>query len=168
MIESETPRSKSARKREATALQALGERLVGLRSDQLQRLPLDERLLGAVIEAQRIHARGGRRRQLQLIGKLMRSADAAAIGRAMDALATGDRAHTERLHALEDLRHRLLTGGPAALAEALSRHPELEPEPLARLVDAARQGVTGGRALFRYLRDRTPASPGGDEPSAPE
>ena len=101
-----TPKSKSQHKREATALQVLGARLVELRPDQLERIPLDDRLHGAVLEAQRIRARGGRRRQLQLIGKLMRAADAPAISRALEGLTAVDRASTVRLHALEGLRQR--------------------------------------------------------------
>ncbi|HPF58464.1 MAG TPA: ribosome biogenesis factor YjgA [Candidatus Competibacteraceae bacterium] len=75
--EYDTPRppSKSQRKREATALQALGERLVNLTSAQLNRIPLPADLLAAVQLAQSISQRGGRKRQLQYIGKLMRQLD---------------------------------------------------------------------------------------------
>ena len=73
------PPSKSQRKREATALQELGERLVDLTSAQLNRIPLSEELLTAVRLAQNISQRGGRKRQLQYIGKLMRQLDGAEI-----------------------------------------------------------------------------------------
>ena len=79
--EYDTPRppSKSQRKREATALQALGERLVNLTPSQLNRIPLSAELLTAVRLAQNISQRGGRKRQLQYIGKLMRQLDGAEI-----------------------------------------------------------------------------------------
>jgi len=75
--ESDTPRppSKSQRKREATALQDLGEQLIKLTATQLNRIPRPEALLGAVRLAQSISQRGGRKRQLQYIGKLMRQLD---------------------------------------------------------------------------------------------
>lgn len=68
--------SKSARKRHMAALQSLGEALTTLSDKQLQQIPLqDERLAQAVLEARRIHQRSARKRQLQYIGKLMRSVD---------------------------------------------------------------------------------------------
>lgn len=80
------PPSKSQRKREATALQDLGEQLVELTRAQLNLVPLPEELLAAVQAAQAISQRGGRKRQLQYIGKLMRRIDDPAAIRA--ALAT--------------------------------------------------------------------------------
>jgi ribosome-associated protein len=67
--------SKSARKREYLALQKMGEELIALKQTELNRLPLDEGLLAAVVEAQQIKAHGALRRQKQYIGKLMRHID---------------------------------------------------------------------------------------------
>ncbi|PIE83271.1 MAG: hypothetical protein CSA09_02570 [Candidatus Contendobacter odensis] len=69
------PPSKSQRKREATALQALGEQLVQLTPTQLKHIPLPDDLLAAVQLAQATPQRGGHKRQLQYIGKLMRQID---------------------------------------------------------------------------------------------
>ncbi len=80
--------SKSQRKREATALQNLGEQLVKLTLAQLSRVPLPDELLAAVRMAQAISQRGGRKRQLQYIGKLMRRLDAAETEAIRAALAT--------------------------------------------------------------------------------
>jgi ribosome-associated protein len=82
------PPSKSQRKREATALQKLGEQLVKLTAAQLKRTPLPEDLLASVRTAQGISQRGGRKRQLQYIGKLMRQLDEAEIEAIDNALAT--------------------------------------------------------------------------------
>ena len=73
--ESPQPPSKSQRKREATALQDLGEQLVELTSAQLKRIPLPEELLAAIKATQAMSQRGARKRQLQFIGKLMRQLD---------------------------------------------------------------------------------------------
>jgi ribosome-associated protein len=67
--------SKSARKREYIALQKLGEELITLKVSDLDRLPLDENLREAVLEAQQMKAHGALRRQKQYIGKLMRHID---------------------------------------------------------------------------------------------
>lgn len=73
--ESPRPPSKSQRKRDATALQKLGENLTQLTPAQLQQIPLPEKLLAAVRAAQAIPQRGAHKRQLQYIGKLMRQID---------------------------------------------------------------------------------------------
>ena len=73
--DSTRPPSKSRRKREATALQDLGEQLVELTSAQLKRIPLPEELLAAIKATQAMSQRGARKRQLQFIGKLMRQLD---------------------------------------------------------------------------------------------
>ena len=80
------PPSKSMRKREAHALQKLGEELVALRADDLARLPLDENLREAIDEARRLTSRGALARQRQYIGKLMRDVDVEAIRGAMSGL----------------------------------------------------------------------------------
>jgi ribosome-associated protein len=169
-------KSKSQRKREATALQALGERLVSLRPDQLARVPLDEDLREAVIAAQRITARGGRRRQLQLVGKLMRRADAVAISGALAALTAPRRRETARLHTLERWRARLVDEGETALDDLCTRYPGADRSALLALLSAAHGGAQGARALFRYLGDlipdaepaSTPAQPTGDDAGGTE
>lgn len=82
------PPSKSQRKRDATALQDLGEQLAQLTPAQLRRVPLPDELLAAVRLAQGITQRGGRKRQLQYIGKLMRQLDEAETAAIRVALAT--------------------------------------------------------------------------------
>ena len=67
--------SKSQRKREALALQELGETLVDLKPAQLGKMPLPEELREAVLAARQMTQRGARKRQLQYIGRLMREID---------------------------------------------------------------------------------------------
>ena len=143
-------KSKSRRKREATALQALGERLVELRAAQLAQLPLEEPLREAVRAAQRITARGGRRRQLQLIGKLMRRADGPAIARSLEALEAVGRRDTDRLHELENWRSRLLEDG-AAVDELVRQYPQVDRVAVGDLLRRAVEDRAASRALFRYL-----------------
>ncbi|MFZ9993677.1 MAG: ribosome biogenesis factor YjgA [Steroidobacteraceae bacterium] len=71
--------SKSARKRAAHAAQALGERLISLRRDELSALALPERLQEAVEAAQQMRSRGALARQRQFIGKLMREINTSEI-----------------------------------------------------------------------------------------
>jgi ribosome-associated protein len=69
------PPSRTARKKASEELQALGEQLVTARPARLVGLVLPEALDDAVQEAKAIRSFGARRRQLQYIGKLMRSLD---------------------------------------------------------------------------------------------
>jgi ribosome-associated protein len=78
--------SKSARKREALALQKLGEALIALKEADLTTLDLPENVAEAVREARRITSRGGGARQRQYIGRLMRTIDPAPIRLALEAL----------------------------------------------------------------------------------
>ena len=74
--------SRSARKRQAEALQKLGVRLTLLRAVQLQRLQLPPELLQAVLEAQRLRSRAALARQRQYIGRLMREVEPEILDRA--------------------------------------------------------------------------------------
>ena len=84
--EQELPPSKSARKREALALQKLGERLVKMRPEDMATLPLTEPLVEAITEARRLTSRGALGRQHQYIGKLMRDVDMEALEAALEGL----------------------------------------------------------------------------------
>ncbi len=105
--QSPTP-SKTRRKKEMHALQDIGERLVEIDLKRLHELDLPETLADAIVEARRIRAHGARRRQLQLIGKLMRDVDAAPIQEKLEVLNGITLQHAARLHLLERWRDRLL------------------------------------------------------------
>jgi ribosome-associated protein len=80
------PPSKSMRKREAHALQKLGEHLVRMKPKDVATLPLYEQLFDAITEARRLTAHGALSRQYQYIGKLMRDVDIDAVEAALDRL----------------------------------------------------------------------------------
>lgn len=151
--------SKSQQKRESEALQALGEELVKLPPNKLAKFPLPEKLEAAIKEAQRISARGGHKRQLQYIGKIMRQIDAEPIQRAMDELKKEHLHENARLHQLEQWRDRLIADGDAALAELLENQPNLDRQHLRQLMRNAQQEAKqnkppkSARELFRYLRE---------------
>ncbi|GAA5236182.1 ribosome-associated protein [Verticiella sediminum] len=138
--------SKSQRKREMAALQRLGERLVELSRDKLAQLPLAERLHDAILEAQRIKAHEGRRRQLQYVGKLMRDADAEAITAQLDIWENGSREQAAHFHALERWRERLLEDD-AALTAFIEAYPASDVQHLRALIRAARKEAATNAAL---------------------
>ncbi|MBF7686672.1 ribosome biogenesis factor YjgA [Acinetobacter rathckeae] len=67
--------SKSEQKRAVQRMAALGEQLAELSTKQIQQLPVDERLIDALLDVQQITSFEARRRQFQRIGKLLRNED---------------------------------------------------------------------------------------------
>lgn len=155
----ETPVSKSQRKREAHAVQALGESLVKLNKSALSQIPLSDDLRNAINEARRLHQHGALKRQMQYIGKLMRQCDVEPIRIAYEKVTNSYREDVEQHHELEQWRDRLLSDGDQALEELLSEHPEVDRQHLRQLIRTAHQETTKGkppkaaRELFRYLRE---------------
>jgi ribosome-associated protein len=152
--------SKSARKREATAAQKLGQRLIDLKESDLQALGLPERLLDAILLAKRITSRGGLARQRQYIGKLMRDVDPAPIEAALEASSRGAAIDAEKHKRIEAWRARLLTEGPPALDEFMKWRPAADRKSLQALIaKATSQRVDSGsreaasRQLFRSVRE---------------
>jgi ribosomal 50S subunit-associated protein YjgA (DUF615 family) len=88
--------SRSARKRQAEALQRLGVELTGLTAAQLQQLSMPPELRAAVLEAQRLRSRAALARQRQYIGRLMRAIDAEPLALALAALRRGGGAKMPR------------------------------------------------------------------------
>ena len=109
--------SKTARKREQQALQDLGEHLIPLKSSELDAIGLSEGLLQAVRAATRMKSHGALKRQKQLIGKLMRQADADLVRARLDALGSRDRAEKQMFAKAEKWRDKLLSGGSQELQE---------------------------------------------------
>lgn len=152
------PPSKTRRKKEMHALQALGTALVGLNAQQLQRMDLPESLREAVLEAQRIRGHEARRRQLQYIGRLMRGIDAAPIAAQLAHVQGESDAARAEFHAVERWRARLLEDD-TALTDWLAAHPDADVPMLRQLIRNARREAAEGkpprasRALFRLLRE---------------
>ncbi len=151
--------SKSAMKRQMTELQELGEQLLTLSPAELEQVPLPENLREALTLARRIKAREGRRRQLQFIGKLMRSIDAEPIRRYLLERERGQQQAQRRFHQLEQMRDRLVDNGPGEIEQVIARFPDADRTRLGQLVrNAARererqQPPSSARKLFRYLRE---------------
>jgi ribosome-associated protein len=151
------PPSKTRRKHEMHALQDLGEALVALDPRRLQKLDLPERLVDAIIQARGIRAHEGRRRQIQYIGKLMRTIDPEPVQAALEDWAKGPKEDNARFAALERWRDRLLAE-PTALNEFVGMYPQADRRHLESLIhDANLERTRGGpphryRELFRQLK----------------
>jgi len=154
--------SKTKRKREMHELQALGVALVELSESQLDFL--DEALRRAVLEAKRISAHEGRRRQMQYIGRLMRDIDPAPIRARLEEINGGSAQANARHKRLEALRGRLMADD-AALTEFAATHPSADLQALRALIRNSRKEQKEGkpprayRELFRLLKSIEAATP---------
>lgn len=156
--------SKSQLKRDSTALQKLGLAIVELSDSQYRKIPLEGQLKDAIDLARRLDPREGRRRQLQFIGKLMRSADVAPLKEALDKIRSQSSKETGHLHLLERWRERLLAD-EAAQTEFFALHPQVDAQQLRTLIRQAKKESEQGqppktsRLLFKFLREAL-AEPG--------
>jgi ribosome-associated protein len=150
--------SRSAVKRRAELAEKVGHELTLLPREKLDVLPLSEETKDAIVHYTTITARGGGRRQLQYIGRLMRDVDLDAVLAAMEAEKAGDREEARRFQRAEDWRGRLLDD-PDEIDAFVRDVAGADRDVLANLVQKAKREAKGSdkmthrRALFRYVRD---------------
>lgn len=141
--------SKTQRKRDSAELQQLGEALLSLPENRVAALGLDTSLLDALAAARKITNFEGRRRQGQLIGKLMRTLSPEqqqTVRAAVDEFRGGSAQQTLALHQAEQWREQMLSAD-----EAVSRWAALY----------AGTDLQRLRTLVRQARkDASPGAPG--------
>ncbi|MDW9257247.1 hypothetical protein C7S16_1592 [Burkholderia thailandensis] len=156
------------------ALQELGAALVELPKDAFKRMPMPEDLADAVREARRITDHEGKRRQIQYVGRVMRSLTAdetAALRAALDAQRGVNKAETARLHWIERTREQLLANDEA-LTAFIREHPSADVQEGRTLIRNARREAQQGkppryfRELFQWIKSASGAA--GDASDAPE
>ena len=153
--------SKSELKRQMSELQKLGEELVNEARDRVKRVPMPEDVRDAILMCQTITNHEGRRRQMQFVGKKMRTldeAEVAIIQQTIDSWKGMSKADTAALHALERRRDKLLADDKA-LTVLLAEHEELDGQHLRTLIRNARKEQAENkppkayREIFQILKD---------------
>ncbi|MDQ6639480.1 MAG: DUF615 domain-containing protein [Pseudomonadota bacterium] len=153
--------SKTRRKQESHDLQSLGEALLELPDDHLAALGLGESLVEAIRTGRRIKTHEARRRQMQLIGKLMRSADVELARAAVLERQLGQARDSLALHQAERWRAELIADDEATTRFAAA-HAGADLQRLRALVRNARKDAASvpeqrsGRAyreLFQFVRE---------------
>ena len=152
-------KSKSQIKREMVELRKLGEKLLDLPIEQVQRLS-DQNLIEAVLSAKKMTSHVARKRQLQFIGKLMRKTELSEVTNLIDLFDTKTRENAHHFHRLERWREQLIANDDTVMTEIYLECPHADRQHLRQLT---RQAITeankgnGGHAharkLFAYLRD---------------
>jgi ribosome-associated protein len=161
--------SKTQKKKEALSLQALGERLVTLSTEQLKNIELPSDVFNAVTLAKKLTKHGARLRQMQYIGTLMRKYDPQPVIDALHRMDQGNRGRSGEHRKIETLRDELIAGNDLLIERFALQFPLADLQQLTGLVQKAREewalndtGRKASRALFRYLhktslRPRIPA-----------
>lgn len=156
--EDEAP-SKSQLKREAEAAQDLGKNLLNLSVDAQNNIDLPESLKLALDEARRIKKNSALKRQLQYIGKLMRSIELEPIQAQYDKIVNHYATDIKALHRLEKWRDRLLAEGDKALEELLNEAPHADRQHLRQLIRQSaketqlKKPPKSAREIFKYLKN---------------
>ena len=156
--------SKTQLKQASEALKKLGLELVGLTRGERQKLKLDDELESALELASKINRKKeGFRRQIQLIGKLLRQRDIAPITLGLDKLKNAHTHDVQHFHQLEKTRDALLLSGDEAVQTLIEKHPSLDRQKLRQLIrQAAKEAKenkppAASRELFKYLKAYIPA-----------
>lgn len=149
--------SKTVEKREAHAAQKLGESLIELDADTLDQLPVSERMRDALNLAQRMRARGARKRHMQYIGRLMREEDVEGIQAGLRRMDPNS-PENQRLFHLAERWRAALSQDSDAVTQFVAEFPQVDVQHLRQLQRAARSEAareeTGraSRALFQEVR----------------
>ncbi len=152
--------SKSELKRDAHELRELGEKLSLLKPGQLEKFPLEGRIVDALLEAKRITSHNARKRHFGFIGKLMLDQDIDGIRHQLAMLDTSSDEYNRHFHQLERWRDRLLgESGNAAVTEFLDAYPTTDVQKLRQLIrntakeKSEEKKSAQSKKLFRYLRE---------------
>ena len=152
--------SKTKIKQQLADLRDIGQQIVALPESRIKQLPLSEKLFDAVMLCRKISAHGGRKRQLQYIGKLLREEpEETTISIRAKLLAFAGESHEEnaKFHAMERWRERLLMDD-SAITEFLHTYPDIEIQRLRQLIRQARKDAAAhkppahARDLFKLIR----------------
>lgn len=168
-----TAPSRNELKQQMKELQELGEAVAALPVDRLDKLKLDERLRDAIDELRRTRSFEGKRRQVQYIGKLMKTVDPEPLREAVASFRVGSASDTLALHQAEYWRDQLLAGDEA-LRKWVEEYPSTDIQQLRSLVRSARKeklepGERHGRAyrdLFRLVKEQMQGA-GADDDAPP-
>ena len=155
--------SKTRLKQQSQDLQVLGVAVAELSNDRLAAIDMPESLRNAIEEFRRTKSFEGRRRQMQYVGKLMRSADEEALREAVAEATLGSAKATLALHEAERWRAELVADDDA-LTRWMALHPDTDSQQLRSLVRAARRDVAALtpearqprslRELFQFIKPK--------------
>lgn len=157
--ELEEYKSKTDIKKEMLALVKLGEQVVELGASALKKIPLDEEVAEAIAIARAMNRKKpSYKRQLQYIGKMLRTRETAPISEALENLQGQQHKTKAHFHKLEHLRDKLVDLGDEALQSLMQEHPHLDRQRLRQWIRQAnkekqrQKPPKAYREIFQYLK----------------
>jgi ribosome-associated protein len=151
-------RGRSAKKREAKAVEQLAQRLADLPESELAALPQDPELAREIALVRSTSGHSSRKRQIKHLAGLLRRDDEKRekIAGTLDNQMVSQRQEILAFHHLEELRDRLCSTATfeTALAEARTTYPQIDDAKLARLAGSVHEhgDKRAAREIFRRLR----------------
>jgi len=151
-------RGRSAKKREAKAIEELAQRLTEITDSELGKLPKSPELCKELELARNTRGHSSRKRQIKHLAGILRGHEEQrlAIEVALDGQALVQRQETLAFHHLEELRDRLCAKETfaAALTEVQTLYPHLDKGKLTRLSGSVHEhnDKKAAREIFRQLR----------------
>ncbi len=150
--------SKTAVKKALRELQSLGDELVLLPSKKLAQLPLSDMLINAIELAKRLKTGNSRRRQIQRIGKIIRSENPDEIQAALLDQKQQDRQSQQSINPAEEWCDRLLNmsnqddkaNDANTLSEFITLFPESNRQQLGQFIRHAKKEKSEGSASNKY------------------
>lgn len=152
-------KSKTQIKKEMLALVKLGEQIVELSAANLNKISLDEALIEAVDIARSMNRKKpSYKRQLQYIGKLLRTRETEEITEALENIQGQQHKAKAQFHKLENMRDKLVDLGDDALQSLMQEHPHLDRQRLRQWIRQAgkekqqNKPPKASREIFQYLK----------------
>ncbi|WP_428332133.1 ribosome biogenesis factor YjgA [Novosphingobium sp.] len=142
----------SEMKEGAESVQELGAQIVALSARQLQKIPLEGALQDAIMEARRLTGGEAKRRQIQFIGRLMRSIDAEPLRLAVAALRFPDPQVAAQQRQVQQWVERFLNEGAAAIDGFLQVANVADRTQLSQVVRQARKDHATQKAARAQLQ----------------
>jgi ribosome-associated protein len=164
-IEEPSPASKSQKRRDALEVKSLASELIKLSPARLGRVPLDDSVRSAIMEARQIRSNVARKRQLQYVAKLLRRIDPDPIIQTLEDFDGEARQLTARQHRVEAWRDFLLESGDYAVGVLMKDRIDADTQAIRQLLRNAHKETvrdkapTSARALFRALREMDEMNP---------
>ena len=149
-------KSKTQIKKEARQLQKVGEQLLILNRDQLNRLAIPDELREAVLHAKSIRSNQAKRRQIQYIGALMRNIDPNPIVQAISLIDAGlPVALKQADDTITNQVLNLVNGDDTVIQTILDDYPLVDLQKLRHLIRKARKSreTPQAKKTFNALTD---------------
>jgi len=152
--------SKSEIKRALQEILLFGEKLLALSSTKLAKLPISELLQAEILLAKRLKVDNSRRRQMQRIGKILRSENYEEVLKAYNELEEQNRQHQQSGNPAEKWSEKLMDN-TEALSNFIQDFPDIDRQHFSQLIRNAKKerskegnSKKNQQRLFKFIQTK--------------